>query len=240
MPRSRNPLVLVLAMSVAGFCHGDRMQETVAESLLRHNISLTSDALLYALQSPDDEVRPLAALMLAEDKATEAVPFIAAALAAEAIPSARLDLAMALAQLGDEQGLSTLTATCADTQASASLRLDATINMLNLGNDSCPSAVLDILRTKEEHDYLTSALVLAPRFRHLGNDPEQEMLSLVTASLSDEEPNARLNAGDALAAIGKSSSVPHLEEAIANEGDQTVRSRLEGDLWKLRKRIKAR
>jgi HEAT repeat protein len=226
-------LVVVVVVSTLGFCQGER-DPTVAESLQKHNIALTKTALVTALRNPDEEVRGLAALMLAQEKTTDAVPSIAQALANESAPKATLDIAMALAQFRDERGFAALRAVCRDPHALVSLRLVATINMLNVGDDSCSSAVVDILESKADRDYLTSALSLAPRFQHATRDESQKIFDLVVRALEDKESSVRFTASDALAKLGDPSALPYLETAAANEQEDTVRSQMQADLRRLR------
>jgi HEAT repeat protein len=228
-------LIVVVTISTFGSSQGDRMA-TVAESLRRHNVALTKDSLVAALRSSDDEVRALAALQLAQDKAIDTVPFVAEALASEKVARTLLDIAIALAQLGDKRGSAALTAMCEDNHANASLRLAATINLLNLGDDSCWSVVLEILQSTADHDYVTSALVLVPRFQHIDKADLRMLFELVVRALGDEEPNVRINAGYALVKLGNVSAVPYLETAIANEHEDAVRSQLQADLRKLRQK----
>ena len=54
---------------------------TFGELLKRHNIQLTQPGLVDALRNTDPDVRYLAALKLAEDKAVETIPAIKDALA---------------------------------------------------------------------------------------------------------------------------------------------------------------
>jgi hypothetical protein len=68
--------------------------------------------LLAALRSPDDKVRYLAALRLAEEADTDAVPTIEDALKVEKIPETRTNIAIALVQLGQGTGAVELSAEC--------------------------------------------------------------------------------------------------------------------------------
>src|ERR1700757_1227436 len=80
---------------------------TFGELLRRHNIELTQSALIAALKNPDPDVRDLAAQKLAEDGATEATPAIIQALAAERVPWTRMNIALALAEMGESIGFDT-------------------------------------------------------------------------------------------------------------------------------------
>jgi HEAT repeat protein len=58
---------------------------TFSELLKDHNIERTTSALIVALQNPDAYVRGLAALVLAEDRTSSAIPAIKEALTAEKV-----------------------------------------------------------------------------------------------------------------------------------------------------------
>jgi HEAT repeat protein len=229
-------LTFIFVLSTLGFCQG--RDPTVAESLQNHNIALTKTALVAALRNPDQGVRALAAVMLAQDKATDTIPSIAEALARESVPRARLNIAMALAALGDERGSAVLKAVCSDSNAQISLRLDATIDLLNGGNDSCSTAVVEILESNADHDYLASALTLAPRFRHATSNDSQKIFHLMVGALQDKEPSVRISAGDALRTLGSASAIPYLENAVTKEENEAVRSQLQAALEALQQRTR--
>jgi hypothetical protein len=92
---------------------------TFGELLRRHNIELTQSALIAALKNPDPEVRDLAAQKLAEDKATEAIPAIMQALSSEKVPQTRMNVAFALAVMGESVGFDTLEDNCKNSNAAA-------------------------------------------------------------------------------------------------------------------------
>ena len=104
-------LTIVLSIAVSAMAPG--RGRTFAEELQSRDVQLTKPALINALKSTDGEVRYLAAMKLAEDKAVEAVPAILDALAAETLPVTRTNIALALAHMGEERGFSTLEDTCA-------------------------------------------------------------------------------------------------------------------------------
>lgn len=100
-------MIVVSVASTTVLCQGGR-SPTTGELLQQHNIPLTEAALVAALQGSDTEVRRLAALMLAENRAKDTIPSITQALAREKVPVNQVDIAFALAQLGEPKGFATL------------------------------------------------------------------------------------------------------------------------------------
>ena len=112
---------------------------TFGELLRRHNIELTQSALLAALKNPDPEVRDLAANKLAEDGATEAIPAIVQALASEKVPWTRMNIAFALAVMGEAIGFETLEDNCKSDNTSGNIRAGSAEYLLRFNRDSNPS-----------------------------------------------------------------------------------------------------
>ena len=108
---SLRTLILAVALvgsqpiSQQGF--GEKPQ-TFGDLLKRPNIELTQQGLVDALRNTDPEVRSLAAHKLAEDKAVETIPAIKDALATEKVPWTRMNIALALAEMGESIGFDTL------------------------------------------------------------------------------------------------------------------------------------
>ena len=103
--------LMILAVALAGSQpilqnnEGQGPLPTFGELLKRHNIQLTQPALVDALRNTDPEVRDLAANKLAEDKAVETIPAIKDALASEKVPWTRMNIALALAEMGESSPL---------------------------------------------------------------------------------------------------------------------------------------
>ena len=95
---------------------------TFGELLKRHNIQSTQSALVDALRNTDPEVRDLAANKLAEDKAVETIPAIKDALASEKVPWTRMNIALALADMGESIGFDTLEDNCKNKGMSGDIR----------------------------------------------------------------------------------------------------------------------
>jgi HEAT repeats len=215
--------------SVALYRYGD---------LLRlHGVELTVPALVAALKNADASVRYLAAMKLAEDKVTDAVPAIEQALATEKLPRDRVNLALALGLLGDQLGRDELTKICADKGFVPEFRLYAVRYMFDLHvpkNGNCMEAAQKIAESREtDFGDRSSALELLSQFGGLTPEESQKVAKLVGSCLEDPEPSVRIRASQSLARLGDPTGVEYLETAIAKESEETVRSVFEKDLKKL-------
>ena len=215
--------------------------------LLREDhIELTKPALIRALKNPNPEVRFLAAMKLSEDKATDAIPEVKEALAAEKIPRTRVNIAVGLGLLGDPGGRDELKRLCADENFPPEFRLYAVRYMFDLGvekDEGCLNAAEAIVQTVDA-DYHTAgyrimALDLLPRFRGLTPEDSKRVFELVVGRLDDPEPTVRMQASEALVDLGDpAAAVSSLETAMAKEKEESVRSVFEKDLEKLRGHLK--
>ncbi|HUG97431.1 MAG TPA: HEAT repeat domain-containing protein, partial [Nitrososphaera sp.] len=156
---------------------------TIEASLQQHNVALTQPALLAALRSTDAEVRWLAAQKLANDAARDAIPAIIEALDAEKVPRTKVNIASALAQLGDNRGTVALRDVCDDVRTRSSIRMLAAQYLLNVGDEHCLGSVVQILSSKPDADSQVQALSLLPRFRRPPAGLATMVLNLVMASL---------------------------------------------------------
>lgn len=118
---------------------------TVEELLTSRHIDLTEPSLVAALRNPDPHVRYLAAVALADVKATDAVTAIIAALQSETVPETKVNIALALVEFGEQQGFVTLKNSCVDREVPALLRVYATMDLLDFGDESCLDGLLDVL-----------------------------------------------------------------------------------------------
>jgi len=212
---------------------------TFKQLLQERNIELTENSLVSALHNADFHIRYLAALVLAEDKEEDAVPAITEALDRENNPETRVNMALALAQLGSERGTDALRQLCSDPHLTPTFRVYAMKYLLDLGNESCLNASTSLLRSGDPG---ARVLVLSqlPRFKNVSAADSQRILALVVAALSDRESLVRIAASHALVSLKDLSAIPHLEQAIAAEHDQGTRSVLEGDLHQLEKDNRSR
>jgi hypothetical protein len=208
---------------------------TVAERLKQRGVSLTRQGLVLALRSSDPETRFLAAEQLAYEGAKETVPDIRDALRRESSPLAEINISYALAQLEDRDGFKALEEGCSNDKLAPNLRLVAARYLLDLHRNYCISSVLTILQNTNPVDRM-QALSLLPKFEQLSDSDVARMLSLVLVALQDPIPAVRISAGDVIAVIGGKSVDEDLRAAMDREGDDVVRSQLQSDLQRLRKK----
>ena len=212
---------------------------TFGELLKRHNIQLTQPALVDALRNTDPEVRDLAANKLAEDKAVETIPAIKDALASEKVPWTRMNIALALAQMGESIGFETLEDNCKNKDTSVNVRLRSAEYLLRFNRDSttCLGGVLDLLKGGSNGDRMAAA-ELSPRYHNLSQEDSEKVFTGLAESLHAPDPSVRMAAGRALADLRDTRGIAELGRAIGSEQDQFVRSRLEEDLGILRNKIR--
>ncbi len=212
---------------------------TYGDLLRKHNIELTEAALHSALKSSDADVRYLAAMKLAEDKATDAIPAIEEALTAERAPRNRVNIALALGLLGVRAGYIELKKVCGDRTFVSEFRLYAVRYMLDLNSPDAAECLPAAEEIEESRDAdlgdRISALSLLPRFQNLAGEESQRIFDLVLKSLGSPEPVVQIAASDALSTIGGADAVAHLKAAVANEKDENVRAVFERALARLQK-----
>lgn len=234
-------IILILAATLAGSqppSESNGRLPTCGELLKRHNIQLTQPALVDALRNADPEVRGLAAQKLAEDKAKAAIPAIKDALASEKVPWTRMDIAFALAQLGETAGFDTLEDNCGNRDDGSGIRAQSAEYLLrfNRASATCLNAVLDMLENGGNGDKMQAASLL-PQFHNLSpEDSERVFVGLVRA-LHDSYPLVRLEAGRALADLGDIRAIPELRKAAANE-QEAFRPQMEDDLRILQEKMR--
>ncbi|MGD0214914.1 MAG: HEAT repeat domain-containing protein [Terriglobales bacterium] len=210
--------------------------ETSNDVLRRHHIAHTEPALIAALQNNDPEVRELAAVVLAEDGAKDAIPSIVEALRAETVPENQASMALSLARLGESMGRETLKNMCDDATKPDRLRMAAAVKMRYLHDDSCLPAVGLVLQSGRDAAARTQALYLVPSFRHLPEEDFQPLFGLVVKALEDREHGVRMAASSVLGQIGDVSAIPHLRNALAKEQNDGCRLTMRLVLQQLEKK----
>jgi HEAT repeat protein len=212
------------------------------ELLREDHVELTEPALIRALKNPNPEVRFLAAMKLAEDKAIDAIPEVKEALAAEKVPRTRVNIAVGLGLLGDPGGRDELEGLCADQNFPPEFRLYAVRYMFDLHvekDEGCLNAAEKIAQIVDA-DYRTAgyrivALELLTHFRGLTPEESGKVFQLVVARLDDPEPTVRMQASQSLIALGNpAAAIPYLEAAVAREKEESVRRVFEKNLEKLK------
>ncbi|HEY6763157.1 MAG TPA: HEAT repeat domain-containing protein [Candidatus Sulfotelmatobacter sp.] len=204
---------------------------SLTEQLKQHHVELTQAGLKKALHSPDEQVRYLAALRLGEEKDIDSIPAIEEALAAEKVAETRINIAIALVQLGQDKGIAELTADCKDSELPGYFRARAMIYMLPRGNKACFRAALDLLST--DPDSRDQVLSLLPQYRYPSKEESDEILEATTNCLTDESGAVRIQASYTLRTLGNPSAIPYLQSAIAAERGDVVRSQMQASLESL-------
>ena len=239
---SLRTLILAVALvgsqpiSQQGF--GEKPQ-TFGDLLKRHNIELTQQGLVDALRNTDPEVRSLAAHKLAEDKAVETIPAIKDALASEKVPWTRMNIAFALALMGESIGFATLEDNCKNDNTSANIRTRSAEYLLRFNRDSaaCLSGLLDLLKSGSNGDRMAAAELL-PRYRNLSKEDSETVFTGLVEALHAPGPAVRIAAGQALADLGDTRGIADLGRAIESEQNELVSSGLQEDLGILRNKIR--
>ncbi len=240
MRTHRFSMVLILAATLAGAQQASESKgplPTFGELLRQHNVQLTEPALVDALKNADPEVRDLAAQKLAEDKAYNAIPAIHAALASENMPWTRMNIAFALAQLGEASGFDALERNCKDRQAPTGIRTRSAEYLLRFDRASaaCFDALLGILETGT-NGYKAEVASLLPKFGQLPAEETEKGFAGLVQALHAPSASVRMAAGQALAQLGDRRAIAELRDAAASEREPAVRSRIEGDLKMLEER----
>lgn len=212
---------------------------TSAEILHEYGIQLTKPALLSALSNPNPKLRMHAAMQLAANHDSDAIPSIERAFSDEKDSMARVGIAGALASLHDPSGAEHLQAICAD---SASPVLDViaavwTLQALSISHGGCAGNLLVLLG--KEPDYRDAIISLLPIIYHeASSEKSEQILRTIEVMLVDAkaQPSVRISAGNALAQIGAASSAEVIRSALSREDDPVIRSSLESDLSLLEKK----
>jgi HEAT repeat protein len=210
--------------------------ETTEHTLQRFHIAHTEPALIKALRSHHWEVRVLAAFVLAEDGAKDAIPAIEEVLRTETVPGHQVNIAFSLARLGESTGRETLKSMCADSTQLGSDRMLAAVYMRDLHDDSCLPYIVQVLQSGGDVDGQIQALYLVPSFRHLPEEGFQPLFGLVVRALTDPESRIRMTASSVLGQIGDVSAIPYLRNALAKESDEGSRITMQLVLQQLEKK----
>jgi hypothetical protein len=234
-------VILILAATLAGSqppSESNGRLPTSAELLKQHNIELTQSALVDALRNADPEVRHLAAQKLAEDKARAAIPAIKDALASEKVPWTRMNIAFALARLGETEGFDALEDNCGNRDDEPWIRAQSAEYMLrfNRASATCLNAVFDMLENGSNGDKMQAASLL-PQFHNLSPEDSERVFVALMGALHDSYPLVRLEAGRALADLGDRRAIPELRKAVANE-QEAFRQQMEDNLRILQEKMR--
>lgn len=206
---------------------------TVKEKLQQHHIGLSKSALVEALRNPDPEVRGLAAVELAGEKAEDAIPEIVHAANEETQPMTRINMAASLTWLGEQTGYEILKDTCHNSGIPGHLRMTAASYLLDVNDGSCLDAALSVLESDSEGGSRMQALSLLPKFKKVSEADSRKIYTLSIKALTDPVPAVRITASNTLVDLGNRSAIPELQNAIVAEHDEVIRSAIEVNLHRL-------
>ena len=228
-------LLVVSAQSMDGqkeVLLGSGPMPTPSAVLQLHHVALDSESLVAALKSPEPLVRGLAAVVLAENGDAGAIPPMKESLARESDQQARINIAKALAELRDSDGIAALRSVCLDTKALQAYRLEAAMEIRPYSRD-CLASVADIAWSSPEPDVRLEALNQLQREKEPLRGHEGSLLALEIHALNDSNPTVRMVAADGLAKAGDPSVLPLLRQKMEGESDGTVKSRMQRDIGAL-------
>jgi len=208
---------------------------TTADALRQRHIGLTQAALIRALKNTDPQVRYLAALKLAENRATDAVPQMLDALASETVEPTKVKLAMALAEIGNESGFKALEDGCQDRAWNIQTRVEAAEYIRDFRPDStvCLNSLLEFTETASA-GYRIQALTILSNLHDLSPEDSQKVMHAVLNGLQAPQPAVRIAASHAAVELGDIVAVPEMEKALTREQEEPIRSQIERDLTVLR------
>lgn len=203
---------------------------SVAQILSQRHISLTKDALVSALASDDPEIRALAAQQLAVEDAKDTVPAMVQTLEVEEVPRTKINIAFALAQMGNSRGYEVLRKGCSNAMLPISIRLASVSYLLDLQDESCSAAVILGYEQSSDSSTRVQALSLIPDFKKLSANESVAFRELLLNALRDRDPGVRIEASDVIRMRGDVSAIPALEAAISSENNVDVRTQMETEL----------
>jgi HEAT repeat protein len=178
-------------------------------------------------------VRYWSALVLAEENATDAVPAISEALQSEKVPETKGNIALALAQLGDPKGLATLQNMCRNINIPATVRVYTAMYTFEFSNQSCLGSLLEIIPSTADSGTRALALAQLQRFGKVSEDDSKRIDAVTMLALKDSSPEVRLAASAAVSHLATPALTLALENSIATESDEGVKSLMLRDLKKL-------
>jgi HEAT repeat protein len=230
--------VLVLAcLAVPGLAEQPKGENT-EQFLQAHNIAITRQAVTAALVNEDAGVRKSASHVLCRRWPRDAVKPIQAAMLREDNSLVRVSLANDLAQLGDPAGREMLVTECNKSGEWGSTRILAARDMLDLHDDSCVDAVLEILRSPSDPQDTygkVDALQFVPDvIKHLSGQEHRNAVDMTMNALSDPDAGVRLTASITLGRLGDTSAIAALETAVTGEQDATVQDAMLREVKRLK------
>jgi HEAT repeat protein len=204
--------------------------ETFSQALSRRGIDLTKPSLISALQHPDKEVRGLAAAELAEQKATDSLPEMLRAAAAERDELTKTNIAAAATWLGSAEALGLLREMCLDTTLDFYVRQNAARNVFDKGDHACFGVVADMMLPSASPDSRIGALYLLSQLHDRTEEETVVVLNLVMGMLTDADLRVRMESCEGLRWLKRPEAIAPLRNALANEREDIVRQHMQSTL----------
>jgi HEAT repeat protein len=225
------------------------MDERVLQE--KYHIVPNKEGLLGALRHERGEVRTFAALRLAADGQKDAIPPILAALTVETIEGVKINLAIAAAQLGAEDGMNALKSMCEDPSWSPGLRMIAAQGVICFfGGEAAPSSqtalqgclasAWSVLRSPGDNppgdnQAAVMAMNLVARIRQVPPTQRQEIRDIGAMYLRDQAPELRMAASRFIREMaGDSWAVSQLRAALDVEREEAIKMVIARDLAAIR------
>jgi HEAT repeat protein len=105
------------------------------------------------------------------------------------------------------------------------------IYTLPRGDKACFNAALELLNT--DPDSRAQVLSLLPQFRSPSIEESEKILEAAARCLTDESAAVRIQASYTLSTLGGPSAILYLQNAIASEQEDVVRSQMQDSLRRL-------
>ena len=165
----------------------------------------------------------------------DALPQMLEALASEKLDLTKVNMALALAVLGNDAGMDALQSGCQDRNWGAQARVEAAEYLTNLQPDStvCLNALLELAETAPT-GYRIQAFSILAKLHDLSAEDSQRVFTAVMSSLQAAQPSLRIAASQAAKELGNIAAIPELEKALTKEQEDPVRFQMERDLAGLR------
>lgn len=184
-------------------------------------------------------MRALAGTKLAQDNDRDSIPALTEALASEKVAQTKVNLASALARLGEGKGIVALNSICQDASEQPYIRSDAARLVLDATKESagCLNAMIDLLQHGNV-DTQMSAAELLPKFHDLSSEASHRVCEVLIKALKAKDGPVRHTVSHALGKLRDPSAIPYLQTALDTEQDKSVRSEMQADLQKLEQQSK--
>lgn len=202
----------------------------------KYAVKLTKGDLRVALASADDQVRYLAAWVLADQDHKDVISDIYLTFEAESQPGPKAYLACALAELGDRRGVEALHEFCKTDSLPEDLRLDVVRFLVEIHEKPCIAPIVEGLKCNSPYlPYNWQAQPIIPQIEGLSPSESAQLRALLLGLLSQSQPGTivRQVAAQTLSQLHETSAIPVLQAALADEPDPTIRMFMEDALKSL-------